>query len=225
MDSKLYNDIGKAVKLAEKYGGTLTEKNLLYVVKVATDIANKTGADFESLLSEGVIAMMNVEKKYDDTKNDKFVKAAAVAVRGYMLNYLNRQGTLVHIPVNHLKGFKKGQDRLESSKVEYCPIDASNYDTLGEVDENVFPIDRDAILQDGLKTLDINGRIAIEMKLHLGKYAEILPSNGSNKIKYKYSNSMQSIADELEVPLNTANKIFKEAVTKLSKYCQAAANE
>ena len=104
MDSKLYNDIGKAVKLAEKYGGTLTEKNLLYVVKVATDIANKTGADFESLLSEGVIAMMNVEKKYDDTKNDKFVKAAAVAVRGYMLNYLNRQGTLVHIPVNHLKG-------------------------------------------------------------------------------------------------------------------------
>ena len=117
MDSKLYNDIGKAVKLAEKYGGTLTEKNLLYVVKVATDIANKTGADFDSLLSEGVIAMMNVEKKYDDTKNDKFVKAAAVAVRGYMLNYLNRQGTLVHIPVNHLKGFKKGQDRLESSKV------------------------------------------------------------------------------------------------------------
>ena len=225
MDSKLYNDIGKAVKLAEKHGGTLTEKNLLYVVKVATDIANKTGADFDSLLSEGVIAMMNVEKKYDDTKNDKFVKAAAMAVRGYMLNYLNRQGTLVHIPVNHLKGFKKGQDRLESSKVDYCSIDASNYDTLGEVDENVFPIDRDAILQDGLKTLDINGRIAIEMKLHLGKYSETLPSNGSNKIKYKYSNSMQSIADELEVPLNTANKIFKEAFTKLSKYCQSAANE
>ena len=225
MDSKLYNDIGKAVKLAEKYGGTLTEKNLLYVVKVATDIANKTGADFDSLLSEGVIAMMNVEKKYDDTKNDKFVKAAAMAVRGYMLNYLNRQGTLVHIPVNHLKGFKKGQDRLESSKVDYCSIDASNYDTLGEVDENTFQTDRDAILQDGLKTLDINGRIAIEMKLHLGKYSETLPSNGSNKIKYKYSNSMQSIADELEVPLNTANKIFKEAMTKLSKYCQAAANE
>ena len=81
MDSKLYNDIGKAVKLAKKHEGTLTEKNLLYVVKVATDIANKTGADFDSLLSEGVIAMMNVEKKYDNTKNDNFVKAAAIAVR------------------------------------------------------------------------------------------------------------------------------------------------
>lgn len=225
MDSKLYNDIGKVVKIAEKQGGTLTEKNLLYVVKVATDLANKTGADFDSLLSEGVIAMMNVEKKYDDTKNDKFVKAAAMAVRGYMLNYLNRQGNLVHIPANHMKGFKKGQDRLDSSKVEYCQIDASNYDTLGEVDNSAFKIDRDAILQEGLKTLDINGRIAIEMKLHLGKYAETVPNKDSTRLIYKYKNSMQDIADELEVPLNTANKIFKEAMTKLSAYCQAAANE
>ena len=103
MDSKLYSDIGKAVEIAQKNGGTLTEKNLLYVVKVATDIANKTGADFDSLLAEGVIAMMDAEKKYDPSKNDKFVKAAAMAVRGYMLNYLNRQGSLVHIPANRAK--------------------------------------------------------------------------------------------------------------------------
>ena len=36
---------------------------------------------------------------------------------------------------------------------------------------------------------------------------------------------MQSIADELEVPLTTANKIYREAMTKLSKYCRAAVNE
>ena len=225
MDSKLYNDIGKAVEIAKKNGGTLTEQNLLYVVKIATDIANKSGADFESLLAEGVIAMMEAEKKYDPSKNDKFTKSAALAVRGYMLNFLNRQGTLVHIPANHMKGFKKGQDRLESSKIEYCQIDASNYDTLGEVDNSAFETNRDAILQEGLKTLDVNGRIAIEMKLHLGKYAETIPSPNKDKIVYKYGTSMQSIADELEVPLNTANKIFKEAFTKLSKYCQAAANE
>ena len=225
MDSKLYSDIGKAVEIAQKNGGTLTEKNLLYVVKVATDIANKTGADFDSLLAEGVIAMMDAEKKYDPSKNDKFVKAAAMAVRGYMLNYLNRQGSLVHIPANHMKGFKKGQDRLESSKVEYCPIDATDYDTLGYIDNSVFESDREEILQEGLKTLEPNGRIAIEMKLHLGKYAETVPSEGKDRIVYKYGTSMQSIADELEVPLNTANKIFKDAMTKLSKYCQAACEE
>ena len=225
MDSKLYSDIGKAVEIAKKNNGTLTEQNLLYVVKVDTDIANKTGADFDNLLAEGVLAMMNVEEKYDPTKNDKFTKAAAMAVRGYMLNSINRQGNLVHIPANHMKGFKKGQERKDSSMIEYCPIDATNYDTLGEVDNTAFEIDRDQILQEGLKTLDINGRIAIEMKLHLGKYAETIPNKDSTKLVYKYKNSMQDIADELEVPLNTANKIFKDAMTKLSAYCQAAAGE
>ncbi len=222
MDSKLYNDIGKAVKIAKKNGGTLTEQNLLYVVKIATDISNRTGVDFDSLLAEGVIAMMKAEENYDPSKNDKFVKSAAMSVRGYMLNYLNRQGSLVHIPANHMKGFKKGQDRLESSKIEYCELDATDYDSLGYVDNSYFNVDREAILEEGLKTLEPNGRIAIEMKLHLGKYAEIIPSPNKDKIVYKYGNSMQSIADELEVPLNTANKIFKDAMTKLSKYCQAA---
>ena len=225
MDSKLYNEIGKAVEIAKKNNASLTEQNLLYVVKVATDIANKTGADFESLIAEGVIAMMKVEEKYDPTKNDKFTKAAAMAIRGYMLNSINRQGTLVHIPANHMKGFKKGQERIEDSKIEYCPIDATNYDTLGEVDNSAFEVNRDEILQEGLKTLDINGRIAVEMKLHLGKYAETLPSENSDRLIYKYNNSMKDIADELEVPLNTANKIFKDAINKLSKYCQAACAE
>lgn len=225
MDSKLYNEIGRAVEIAKKNGGSLTEQNLLYVVKVAQDIANKTGADFDNLLAEGVVAMMEAEKKYDPEKNDKFVKAAAMSVRGYMLNYLNRQGSLVHIPANHMKGFKKGQDRLESSKIEYCPIDATDYDTLGYIDNSAFEVDREAILEEGLKTLEPNGRIAIEMKLHLGKYSERIPNPDKDRIEWKYSNSMQSIAEELEVPLNTANKIFKDAMTKLSKYCQAAANE
>ena len=225
MDSKLYNDIGKTVEAAKKNNGSLTEQNLLYVVKVATDISNKTGADFDSLFAEGVIAMKKMEEKFDITKNDKFTKAAAMAVRGYMLNSINRQSTLVHIPANHMKGFKKGQDRLDSSKVEYCQIDATNYDTLGYVDNTAFEVDQEAILEEGLKTLDINGRIAMEMKLHRGKYAEQLPSEGKDKIVWKYKNSMQDIADELEVPLNTANKIYKEAYNKLKKYCMAAANE
>lgn len=223
MDSKLYKEIGKAVKIANKKGGTLTEQNLLYVVKVAADIANKTGADIDMLIGEGVIAMMKYEEKYDATQNDSFVKAAAQSVRGYMLNAVNRKGSLVHIPVNHLQGYKKGQETLESAKVEYTKIDASNYDTLGTTDENNLSEDRENILQDGLNKLDINGRIAIEMKLRLGKYSEMEPDE-KGRVVYKYKNNIQSIADELEVPLTTANKIYKSAFKKLSNYCQAASN-
>lgn len=225
MDSRLYREIGKAVKNAKKKNASLTEQNLLYVVKVATDMSNKSGVDIDRLIPEGVIGMMKAEEKYDPSINDSFTKYAAPSVRGYILNEINRQSSLVHIPANHMPGFKKGQERSDSSKVEYNQIDSSSYDTLGMVDNEAFTDDREAILQRGLSQLDINGRIAIEMKLHLGKYSETLPnSDGSSKLIYKYKNDLQSIANELEVPVGTANKIYKDAISKLSKFCQSAAN-
>jgi DNA-directed RNA polymerase specialized sigma subunit len=118
MDSKLYSEIGAAVKRAEKNDGDLTTKNLFYVAKVAKDLSSKTGADFDMLFSEGVIAMKKSEEKYDPEKNDSFVKFAGVSVRGYMLNAINRQGSLVHIPVNHQKGFKKGQEAEADTNVQ-----------------------------------------------------------------------------------------------------------
>lgn len=226
MDSKLYREIGKAVEYARKNGGSLTEQNLLYVVKLANDISSKTGADFDMLLGEGVIAMMKVEQKYDKEKNDCFAKSTCMSVRGYMLNAINRQTSLVHVPANHMRGFKKGQARLSKSKIEYSQIDASNYDTLGTSYNDAFSNDRDIILQDGLKKLDINGRIAIEMKLRMGKYSKMIPDeNNPDKMVYQYQNNLHAIAEELEVPVPTANKIYKEAFSKLSKYCQKAMNE
>ena len=226
MDSKLYREIGKTVEYARKNGGSLTEQNLLYVVKLANDISSKTGADFDMLLGEGVIAMMKTEQKYDKEKNDCFAKSTCMSVRGYMLNAINRQTSLVHVPANHMQGFKKGQARLSKSKIEYSQIDASNYDTLGTSYNDAFSNDRDIILQDGLKKLDINGRIAIEMKLRMGKYSKMIPDeNNPGKMVYQYQNNLHAIAEELEVPVPTANKIYKEAFSKLSKYCQKAMNE
>ena len=226
MDSKLYGEIGKAVEYAKKNGGSLTEQNLLYVVKLASDISNKTGADFDMLLGEGVIAMMKAEQKYDKEKNDCFAKSTCMAVRGYMLNAINRQTSLVHVPANHMMGFKKGQQRLEKSKIEYSHIDASNYDTLGTSYNEAFSNDREVVLQDGLNKLDINGRIAIEMKLRLGKYAKMIPDEKNpEKMVYLYQNNLKAIAEELEVPVPAANKIYKDAFNKLSKYCQRAINE
>ena len=127
MDSRLYSEIGAAVKQAEENGGDLTTKNLFYVAKVAKDLSAKTGADFDMLFSEGVIAMKKSEEKYDPEKNDSFVKFAGVSVRGYMLNAINRQGSLVHIPVNHQKGFKKGQEaESDVSSIKTIDIDAFN---------------------------------------------------------------------------------------------------
>jgi RNA polymerase sigma factor (sigma-70 family) len=221
MDSKLYSEIGAAVKHAEKNGGDLTTKNLFYVAKVAKDLSSKTGADFDMLFSEGVIAMKKSEEKYDPKKNDNFVKFAGVSVRGYMLNAINRQGTLVHIPVNHQKGFRKGKEADVDTNIKTVDIDAFNYDTLGMVDGSAFFNERMNILKDGLDTLDVNSRIALKMKLRLDEYGDMVPSEEDpTKMVYKYQNSMKAIADKLEVPVPHASKIYKEALTKISAYCQ-----
>lgn len=222
MDSKLYSEIGAAVKRAEKNGGDLTTKNLFYVAKVAKDLSSKTGADFDMLFSEGVIAMKKSEEKYDPEKNDSFVKFAGVSVRGYMLNAINRQGSLVHIPVNHQKGFKKGQEAEADTNIQTVDIDAFNYDTLGMVDGSAFCNERMDILNDGLNRLDINGRIALKMKLRLDEYGDMVPSEDDpTMLVYKYQNNMKAIAEELEVPVAHATKIYKEALIKLSEYCQS----
>lgn len=221
MDSRLYSEIGAAVKQAKKNGGDLTTKNLFYVAKVAKDISSKTGADFDMLFSEGVIAMKKSEEKYDPEKNDSFVKFAGVSVRGYMLNAINRQGTFVHIPVNHQKGFKKGQEAKVDTNIQTVDIDAFNYDTLGMVDMNTFFNERMEILKRGLETLDVNSRIALKMKLRLDEYCEMVASEDDpTKMVYKYKNNMKSIADTLEVPVSHASKIYKEALMKISAYCQ-----
>ena len=222
MDSKLYSEIGAAVKRAEKNDGDLTTKNLFYVAKVAKDLSSKTGADFDMLFSEGVIAMKKSEEKYDPEKNDSFVKFAGVSVRGYMLNAINRQGSLVHIPVNHQKGFRKGQEAESDTNIQTVDIDAFNYDTLGVVDGTAFFNERMDILMEGLKTLDVNSRIALKMKLRLEEYGDMVPSEEDpTKMVYKYQNSMKAIAETLEVPIPHASKIYKEALAKISVYCQS----
>ena len=223
MDSRLYSEIGAAVKYAEENGGDLTTKNLFYVAKVAKDLSAKTGADFDMLFSEGVIAMKKVEEKYDPEKNDSFVKFAGVSVRGYMLNAINRQGTLVHIPVNHQKGFKKGKEaESDASSVKTVDIDAFNYDTLGTVDANPFFNERMDILMEGLSTLDYNSQIALKMKLRLDEFGDMVPSKDDpTKMVFKYQNNMKAIAEMLEVPIPHASKIYKEALIKISAYCQS----
>ena len=132
--------------------------------------------------------MKKSEEKYDPDKNDSFVKFAGVSVRGYMLNAINRQGTLVHIPVNHQKGFKKGKEaESDAASVKTIDIDAFNYDTLGSVDGTAFFNERMDILMEGLETLDVNGRIALKMKLRLDEYGDMVPSKDDpTKMVYKY---------------------------------------
>jgi hypothetical protein len=214
MDSKFYKEIGRAVENATRNGGDLTTQNLLYVVKLAVNIAKKTGADENELIAVGTEAMKKVEKKYDSTKNDNFVKACGTAVRGEMMNFINRSN-LVHIPVNHQSGFKKGvAAKKETSEITYHDIDSYNYDsdTLGECYSNVFPDEESEVMRRGLKTLDECGRKSIKIKFRLDEY---------ENLKY---NNFKVMADELNTTVQNAKQVYTEAFEKLAEYCQKEMN-
>ena len=212
MDSNYYEEIGKAVERAQKLGGDLTTQNLLYVVKVAISVAKETGADENDLIAVGTEAMRKKEMKYDKTKNDNFVKYCGMSLRGEMMNFVNRQSHLVHIPVNHQKGFKKGQEAKEETKITYQEIKAEDYDRLGECSNEAFSNEKEEILRKGLETLDEVGRKTIKIKLRMDEYRDL-----------KYNN-FKVMADELEIPVPLARKIYTESLEKLSKYCQAVVN-
>lgn len=213
MDSRYYDEIGKAVERAKKLGGDLTTQNLLYVVKVAVKVAQETGADENDLIAIGTEAMKKVENKYDKTKNDNFVKACGLSVRGEMMNFVNRHSSLVHIPVNHQKGFKKGQNAREETKITYHNIDMEDYETLGECSNYAFKNENDDIFRRGLESLDEFGRKTVKMKLRMDEY---------KNLKY---NNFQVMADELETTVPLVRQKYLEAIEKLKNYCQRIIND
>lgn len=212
MDSRYYEEIGKAVEQAKIHGGDLTTQNLLYVVKVAINVAKETGADENDLIAVGTEAMKKVEKKFDPTKHDSFVKACSMFVRGEMMNFVNRQTNLVHVPVNHQRGFRKGSEAKEGTDISYQSIDIEDYDNLGECSNDAFKNERDEIIRKGIKTLSPAGQKTIKIKLRLDEYKELKHNN------------FQFMADELEVPLPVAKKIYNDAFEKLSIFCQKEIN-
>lgn len=212
MDSRYYEEIGKAVERAKKEGGDLTTQNLLYVVKIANNEANKTGVDVNDLIAVGTEAMKKVETKYDKNKNDNFVKMCGRYIRGELMNFINRQGGLVHIPVNHQKGFKKGQEAKENTNITYQSIEVDDYDKFGECDSYAFANEREEILRNGLNTLDEYGRKTIKMKLRMDEYKNLKQNN------------FKVMAEELELTIPIVRKIYNEALEKLSNYCQKEIN-
>ena len=220
MDSRLYNEIGKAAK----NGKTLTEKNLPYVWHVATELSSSTGADVEELFMVGVTEMCEKESTYDPNMNTGgFTKYCGFSVRCKMLNYINRGGVdLVHIPANHKRGYKKGFEENEDNKASYVSIDASDYDSFGSENNSAFSNERMDVVMKALDSLDDVAQTVVKMKFRIGEYGETVNNpNNPCRLKHKYSNNMKAIAEELGVPVAVANKIYKSAMTKLENYCKS----
>lgn len=75
----------------------LVTENIGYVVSVAKQYANR-GVDFDDLISEGNMAMIEAAAKYDPSKGTRFVSYAAPIIRHAMERAIENQAGLYRVP-------------------------------------------------------------------------------------------------------------------------------
>lgn len=78
-------------------------ENAALVYKVASQISNIKGYDFEDICSEGMLGLLHAYQRFDPTKTGKFSTYAVTCIRGFILRYLNTKFRMIRIPV-HLIG-------------------------------------------------------------------------------------------------------------------------
>jgi len=80
----------------------LVEANLGFVVKVANEYRN-LGVQFEDLLNEGNLGLIEAAQRFDASKGTKFITYAIWWIRKSILKALSERSTLVRVPSYQMK--------------------------------------------------------------------------------------------------------------------------
>lgn len=115
--------------MKEKDINQLVSENLNYVKSVANRYRGK-GVDFEDLVSEGYMAMVNAAQKYDDTKGAKFVAYAGPFIRKAMEQAIEQQAALYRVPKSERKLMPKSANKTVSID---APLSIGNQYTLLDI--------------------------------------------------------------------------------------------
>lgn len=100
----------------------LVRANLRFVVSVARNYQNQ-GLPLNDLINEGNIGLMRAAKRFDESKNFKFISYAVWWIRQSILQALAEQSRIIKIPLNRvgtIHKLGKTQTRLEQ-KLQRAP--------------------------------------------------------------------------------------------------------
>lgn len=190
----------------------LVTENLNYVKSLANRYRNK-GVDYEDLVSEGYMAMVQASAKFDPSRNTQFVAYAGPFIRKAMEKAIEQQASLYRVP----KDVRKLAPRSASKAVSIdAPLSIGNQYTLLDilVNKDSLMADNHAEiqqmlqdLQDCLSQLDSREQEILSMFYGIGR-AHI---------------TMAEIGENMGLKRERVRQIRDKAIRKMSKLAKTKA--
>lgn len=189
----------------------LITENLGYV-KATADQYKGRGLDFEDLVAEGNMAMLEATQKFDESKNTKFVAYAGPFIRKAMEEAIKQQAGLYRIPKNASRSVKK----IAQPQSLDAPLSASNQYTLLDIiastdaemgDEKVNFHNMVEDLMDTLYVLDDREKQVIKSLYGLGCARE----------------TMAEVGEDMQLKRERVRQIRDKAIRKIGKKAKNAA--
>lgn len=84
----------------------LVESNLSFVAKIASEY-RYLGMPFEDLLNEGNVGLIQAARRFDPSKDNKFISYAIWWIRKAILKALSEKSHVVRMPYSQIKKFKE----------------------------------------------------------------------------------------------------------------------
>src|SRR5437867_197852 len=144
----------------------LVESNLSFVVKIANEYRN-LGLQFEDLLNEGNIGLIEAAQRYDHNKGTKFITYAIWWIRKSILKALSEQSSLVRVPNYQMKKVRKVRD-TEQSLARSLGRKPEKDELSRELDASISKIDE--ILQIKLREMSIDDKVGKDKDIPISDF-------------------------------------------------------
>lgn len=185
----------------------IVNKNINYVKSLANQYRGQ-GIDFDDLVSEGYLAMMDAAQKFDESRGTQFIAYAGPFIRKAMQKAVELQTGSFKLP----KDIKKTAPRSANKAVSIdAPLTTSNHNTLLDILANKDAIDTDEStiftqllneLKAGIDKLDDRERQVVQKFYGIGCTHHI---------------TLAEIGEDMGLKRERVRQIRDKAVRKMSK--------
>ncbi len=190
----------------------LVSENLNYVKSLANRFRGK-GVEYDDLVSEGYMAMVEAAKKYDASRGSKFVAYAGAFIRKAMAQAVEQQAALYRVPRDERKRMPRPATKAMSID---APLSAGNQYTLLDI-----LINKDALLQE-------ENTMFREVYDDLCSCIALLDKREQVVVKKFYGIgtphiTMAEIAEDLQLKRERVRQIRDKALRRISKNTKSKA--